>query len=113
MRRSLSNTGCGHGEQVPKFSPDQGIRGLQSQEEVMEQREAAGFSLGWIDSPQDRGGRKGIDLKSGPSIHQVAVDKVTSSLWTSSVLLCETAVVKLASTEQAHSDCCSLLRLTR
>lgn len=54
-----------------------------------------------------------MGLESGPSIHQVAVDKDYLLPVDLSALLCETAVVKLASTEQAHSDCCSLLQLTR
>lgn len=50
-----------------------------------------------------------MGLESGPNTHQEAVDKDYLFPVDRSVLLCETAVVKLAGTEQAHSDCCSLL----
>lgn len=50
-----------------------------------------------------------MGLDSGPSTHQEAVDEDYLFPADFGALLCETAVLKLASTEQAHSDCCSLL----
>lgn len=90
MRRSLSNTGCGHEGRSPSSASDQGIRGLQSQRGY-EQRGSRSSSLGWIDSHKIAVGRKD-GLRVWPCI-QVAVDKdYLLPVDLSVLLLCETAV---------------------
>ena len=55
MRRSLSNTGCGHEGRSPNSAL---IRGLGDCSHGEEQRGRRSSSLGWVDSPQDHGGEK-------------------------------------------------------
>lgn len=108
MRRSLSNTACGHEGRSPKSALTRGV-GDCSHRERLWSREADGVPLwdGLIPHKIMVGRKDG--LRVWPNTHQEAVDKDYLLPVALSVLLCETAVVKLASTEQAHSDCCSLL----
>ena len=50
-----------------------------------------------------------MGLECGPRTHQEALDDDYLLALDLSVLLCKTGMIKLASTEQAHSDWCSLL----